>query len=161
MIPTTDKTKSISQLSPQQLSELNTLIRRNFDARKGYMQAAKQVEDNLSLKRFLEDYAKQRQDFIIDLKNLVSELGGTPADQSSIEGDLHRNWINIRTALAAKEEKAVLDECQRGEKAALDSYQKVRDIQNFPAPVYTMLDQHLKAIQSAMTTMESLERAYH
>ena len=55
---------------------------------------------------------------------MVRDLGGTPADGTTAAGALHRGWLNVKTAITGKSDRAVLEECERGEDVAKLAYQK-------------------------------------
>jgi uncharacterized protein (TIGR02284 family) len=44
----------------------------------------------------------------------VSALGGTPNDDGSLKGDLHRRWLDLRNAIGGGDQ-AVIAEVERGE----------------------------------------------
>ncbi len=48
--------------------------------------------------------------------------GGTPAADASVAGDLYRVWMDVKSALAANNAKAVLQSCEKGEDIALNTY---------------------------------------
>lgn len=39
-------------------------------------------------------------------------------------GALHRGWVSVKSALSVHDDKAVLQECERGEDAAVARYRK-------------------------------------
>jgi uncharacterized protein (TIGR02284 family) len=39
-----------------------------------------------------------------------------------VAGALHRGWVSVKTALSTQDDKAVLEECERGEDAAVARY---------------------------------------
>ena len=59
---------------------------------------------------------------VLELQNVVRELGGEPADSNSIAGYLHRRWVDLKTAIVDNNELAVLNEVERGEDVALEAY---------------------------------------
>jgi uncharacterized protein (TIGR02284 family) len=54
----------------------------------------------------------------------VSELGGKPENRGSAIGAVHRGWVAVKTKLVTFDDLAVLEECERGEDAALESYRE-------------------------------------
>src|SRR5207247_515934 len=78
---------------------------------------------NPQLKAFFEQKAERCRLGAAQLQQKVRELGGDPERSSSMTGQLHRFWVNIRSAIAGMDEHAILDECERGEDAAKRAYE--------------------------------------
>ncbi len=55
---------------------------------------------------------------------LVSQFGGEPDTGGSASGALHRGWVAVRATLTGYSDQAMLDECERGEDAAVARYRK-------------------------------------
>src|SRR5690606_14150345 len=58
------------------------------------------------------------------LQPLVRSLGGDPATSGSVTGHKHRRWGDLKSMVTGKDDKAILNECERGEDMALKSYRK-------------------------------------
>ena len=52
------------------------------------------------------------------------ELGGDPETSTSVSGDLHRRWVDVKAMFTGKDEEAVLNEAERGEDHALKAYKE-------------------------------------
>jgi uncharacterized protein (TIGR02284 family) len=141
------------------IDHLNLLLARSYDAEKGYKKAAEDVE-NVLLKSFLEKYSQQRYDFGHQLKAEVRNLGGEPQDGTSLLGDLHRAWIDFRSALATKDELAVLDECERGEETAIKNYLEVLDDTTLPESTRTLLMKQRDLIGEAVQKIKTLKLTF-
>src|SRR5262249_24440710 len=70
-------------------------------------------------KDLLRRNSEQRCRFVSELQAEVQRLGGKPEDRGTAAGAMHRGWIELRTAISSKDEKAVLAECERGEDHAV------------------------------------------
>ncbi len=139
--------------------QLNDLLKRNYDAAKGYRKAAEHV-DSPELASFMEGYAQQRDGFVRELRTLVSGLGGTPQEEKDIPGSLHHAWMDLKAAFSSNDDEAMLEECIRGEKAAIKEYDEVLGDTNLPANVSAILrDQRMK-IEEALHKVEELEEEY-
>lgn len=141
------------------ISRLNDLLTKSYDAEKGYKQAADQVKSN-RLKSIFERRAQQRYDFGHELKNEIRNLGGTPDKGTSIAGDLHRGWINIKSALSFDTEESVLEECSRGEQNAINEYNEVLKESNLPVRLRAVLENQRNSIQMALNEVETLEEKH-
>jgi len=115
------------------ISTLNGLIETCKDGEEGFREAAAGVK-NSEFKSLFADFSLQRSQFAGVLQELVRSLGGDPESEGSIAGAIHRGWIDLKTALTSNDEKAVLNECERGEDSAKNAYAEALE-QALPARV--------------------------
>lgn len=105
-------------------SKLNDLIAINLDASKGYREAFNCVNDR-DLKKVFDDYSLKREKNAINLKKQLLLKGKEPVASGRIKATLHRAWMDFKSDLIGNEEKAILEECIRGEEQALAKYEEV------------------------------------
>lgn len=77
------------------------------------------------IKKFFEEQARQRYDFRYELKREIKAFGQSPDKGGSTKGTLHRNWMNLKGFFSANNEEAMLEEVERGEKVAIDTYNDI------------------------------------
>lgn len=135
---------------------LNNLLEKNYDAEQGYKKAAEDIDSSM-LKQFLIDHSKERYDFGHELKSEITKLGGKPEKGTSLLADLHQSWIDLRSAIAGNNDKAVIAECERGEKAALQDYEEVLSDENLPESAKDVVSKQYEKIKSALMKLENLE----
>jgi uncharacterized protein (TIGR02284 family) len=105
------------------VSVVHHLIERCKDGQKGYKHASEDIEDP-QLKSLFRDFSVQRDTMITELQNELHKMGKTDDESSSIEGTIHRTWMDLSSALLAKDRQQVLNECERGEDYAVAAYDK-------------------------------------
>lgn len=137
------------------LDQLNKLLTRNRDAEKGYQEAAENVKD-AELKSLFLAQSRQRGEFAMELDREVRALGGEPDNGTSLVSDLHRAWINVKSTFASNDDKATVQECQRGDQEALDSYNSVLQETDLVASTRELLLRQKESIDSAHTSMARL-----
>jgi uncharacterized protein (TIGR02284 family) len=98
------------------------------------------------LKAYFADRAEDCKTGAHELQTLVRSLGGDPEKTSSISGTLHRRWVDIKTALTANDDVAVLNECERGEDVALRAYRNALD-KDLPQSIRPILERQLMGVQ--------------
>ena len=103
------------------ISGLNDLLAKNYDAERGYNNAA-QKTDNPILKSFYRSKASNRYSYGHQIKDILRGMGAEIDKGTSIAGDLHNAWINFRNIFSFNTEEAILDEVERGEEASLNEY---------------------------------------
>lgn len=142
-----------------QIDALNDLLTRNYDAEKGYKEAAENVESP-SLQQTFRELSQQRYNFGHELKQELTKLGGEPEKGSSIAAGLHRAWMDLRSALASNEESNILDECIRGEEAAVKTYESTLNDTAFSTETRMIVNRQYETIQRSLQDMRRLKNTY-
>ena len=130
-------------------NKLNELLTKNYDAEAGYKLASENVKDN-TLKEYFNRRAKERYDFGHQIKNEIKVYGETPDKGTSLAGDAHRLWMNVKSTLSNDNEEAILEETIRGEKNAIDEYNNILEEPNLPPTTESILNNQLNTIKSAL-----------
>jgi uncharacterized protein (TIGR02284 family) len=131
------------------ISTMNDLIETLKDGQEGFRQAAKAVE-NPKLKSLFNEYSLQRSQFAGELQTQAVALGESkPEDSSSAAGAMHRAWINLKSAIARRDDHAILAECERGEDSAVKEYKEAIEDENLAAPVREIISRQYAEVQSA------------
>jgi uncharacterized protein (TIGR02284 family) len=140
------------------ISTLNGLIETCKDGQEGFKQAAEGVERS-DLKSLFFEFSQQRSHFAGELQSIVQTLGEEPTTSGSTAGALHRGWINIKSAVTGKDEKAVLNECERGEDSAKKAY---KDALEDPLPSYIadVIRNQYDSIKMAHDRVKALRDSY-
>lgn len=136
------------------ISTLNDLIQTCKDGADGFREAAQGVQTS-DLRDLFTRYSQQRAQFITELQDEVRKLGGEPETSGSISASLHRGWINIREALQGNDENAVLNECERGEDVAVDSYRDAMK-QALPSDILSVIERQYMQVREAHDRVKSL-----
>lgn len=141
-------------------NKLNELLERTYDAEKGFKQAADKVE-NPTLKKFFKERANQRYEFGHALKDEIKSFGQSPDKGGSTKGTLHRNWIDLKTFFSNNNEEAMLEEVNRGEKEAIETYNDILHDKDFVLPPTTesLLMRQRNAIRETLETANLYEEA--
>lgn len=132
-------------------NKLNELLIKNYDAEKGYLNAAENVE-NSTLKIFFKRRASERSEFAKEIRTEILRYGEEPKDSGSFKGTMHRNWMSLKSLFSTNDEEAILEEAIRGEEASLEEYEDILKDRNMPPTIDSMLFKQKNAIQSAINT---------
>jgi uncharacterized protein (TIGR02284 family) len=103
------------------ISALNGLIETSRDGEKGFAFAAKAAKDPTMIRMFSEA-RKSRHDATAQLQDSVRLLGGHPDDSGSVRAAAHRGWLNLKNALSARDDRAILEEREKAEEYTKDRY---------------------------------------
>jgi uncharacterized protein (TIGR02284 family) len=103
------------------IETLNGLVENCKDGEYGFQTCADNAR-SAELKSLFARRAEQCREAAHELQTLVGRLGGTPDTGGSASGAVHRGWVNLRGTIAMDDDKAMLEECERGEDLALARY---------------------------------------
>ena len=140
------------------ISTLNELIETCKDGQEGFKQAAEGVERS-DLKSLFFEFSQQRAHFAGELQSIVQTLGGDPETSGSTAGAVHRGWINIKSAVTGKDEKAVLNECERGEDSATNTYKESLG-EPLPSYIAEVVRNQYDSVKMAHDRVKSLRDSY-
>ena len=138
------------------VNNLQELLEKNYDAQKGFAKAMDDAK-NPRLKNFLKQQAAQRSRFTNELSHEIVNLNEEPKDSGSFTGDLHRAWIDIKSAVSGDNDEAVLEECIRGEKASWDEYDNKLKNENFPPNIANVVQKQATEIHTTLSKIKTLE----
>jgi uncharacterized protein (TIGR02284 family) len=138
------------------VNNLQELLEKNYDAEKGFTKAMTDAK-NPRLKNFLQHQAAQRSRFTTELTQEIRNLNEEPKESGSFTGDLHRTWIDIKSALSGNDDEAVLEECIRGEKASWDEYDNKLKNENFPPNIASVVEKQASEIHNTLSKVRTLE----
>jgi uncharacterized protein (TIGR02284 family) len=140
------------------ISTINNLIETLKDGQKGFKEAADAVNDP-QLKSLFTGYSEQRSRFASELQAQARSVGeAEPETGGSAAGAMHRGWINLKSAITSKDESAILAECERGEDAAVQAFEKAMR-NDFPSPVRDIVSRQYSEIKTAHDRIKDLRDA--
>lgn len=104
------------------ISVLNGLIETTLDSVKGFSDAAEDTNAG-SHEGFFRQMAQERSGVAARLQSLVAGLGGDPEQHSSYGAAAHRGFMNLKETLTGSNERAVIEEVERGEDYLKSKYE--------------------------------------
>ena len=135
------------------IETLNELLTKAYDAEQGYEKAAERAASSPMLAQFFKDQSSLRLTIGKSLKSLISKYGGEPDKGASVAAKAHQIWITMRDFVEGGDDEAVLKECERGEKEALEEYNEAMATPGLPADVLEALSDHRSKISEALETI--------
>ena len=147
-------------VSKEVMQGLNTLLARSRDAEKGYIEVSNHINEP-RLRKWLLEYSDQHKQFSAELASEIRALAGDPDDGTSILGELHRAWIDLKGTASDNEPIAMLEECERGEQQAYDDYQELlNDHTDMLASTRALLQQQRIKIGTALEQVKSMKKVF-
>lgn len=137
---------------------LNELIETSKDGEEGFRSSAENVED-ARLKEFFLRRSQEIGESVRELQAIVRSLGGIPVNATSIGGNLHRRWIELKTALTNNDTLAVLNETERGEHIAVAAYESALELA-LPAQIRAVVLRQLEGAKRNTGMVKQLRAVY-
>jgi len=102
---------------------LNDLIQINNDRIVGYEKAIEELKtEDADLRTLFHRYIQESKQYVGDLTQEVSRLGGDAADGTTNSGKVYRVWMDLKAVVTGHDRKTVLANCEFGEDAAQKAY---------------------------------------
>lgn len=139
------------------ISVLNDLIETSKDGEKGFRECADDLK-NPQLKSTMTQRAQDCATAAAELQQLVRSLGGDPEISTSTAGDMHRRWVDLKSAITGHSDEAILNECERGEDVALKSYRKALD-KDLPVDIRAVVERQFQGVQRNHDQVKALRDA--
>jgi len=127
------------------IDALQDLVECCKDGEYGFRESAEQAKRQDLKSLFLQraDDCRRGAD---ELNQQIRSLGGKTEDSGSALGAMHRGWVSVKTTLSSYDDKAVLEECERGEDNAMARYRKALK-QSLPADVKQLVERQMQGVQ--------------
>lgn len=108
------------------IEAINELIQFNNDRVEGYEKASEEAEAiDVDLKALFTKMGNDSRSYRKDLSSLVTRLGGTVETDTSTTADIHRAWIDFKSAITGNSRDSILSSCEFGEEAIVKAYDAV------------------------------------
>ena len=116
--------------SPAQVRSLVTTL---IDSVNGYRDAAAQAEGT-QFQELFRSMADERSAVVEDLRREVVEVDGDAPDDGSIMGKTHQRFMDLKAALTGRDDRAIINEVERGEDYLKDKFEAVTADQEGMSP---------------------------
>lgn len=139
------------------IDTLNDLLESCRDGEYGFRECAEHTRSE-DLKILMHRHSGECRAAGLELQTLIRQLGGKPDDGGSVSGALHRGWVSVRATLSAYSDQAMLNECERGEDAAVARYRKALK-QNLPQSIRNVVERQAQGAQRNHDQVKALRDA--
>ena len=139
-------------------NKLNELLEKNYDAEAGYKKAAENAKSE-SLSLFFNRKSEERRTFGHEIKNELLKFNQKPEKGTSIAGDAHRTWMDVKSFFSLDTDEAMLEAAMVGEKNALNEYKEILNEKDvyFPQATNSLLHNQYAKINSDLQTIHELK----
>ncbi len=109
-------------MADNDVSTLETLTTTLIDSVNGYRDAAADAEGH-QFQQLFREMADERSRIAEDLRSEIRRLGGNPPDDGSFLGKTHQRFMDLKSAITGRDDKAIINEVERGEDYLKDKFE--------------------------------------
>ena len=142
-----------------EISTLNTLIATTIDSITGYEDSAQNI-DNERLREVFRQRANERQQVVQDLRAEVRRLGGEPEEGGSFLGKAHQRFEDLKAAITGRDEKAIINEVERGEDYLKEKFETALDSDNLSGESRAVVERAYQSVRSGHDQISQLKHGY-
>ena len=137
---------------------LNSLIETTIDSIDGYRHSATQTTNERFSEAFRE-WSSDREQVVSKLRDQVRALGGTPEDDGSLLGKMHRQFLSLRDSISGRDDQAVIAEVDRGESYLDDKWQTALKDDQLSPETRDVIGSCYDSVRSGRQRWEQLHRS--
>ena len=137
---------------------LNDLLESARDGEYGFRDCAEHAQ-SAQLQGIFQRHSLECASAAAELEHEIRRLDGEPASGGTVAGALHRGWVSVKTALSSNDDIAVLQECERGEDAAVARYRKALKAA-LPADVRALVERQSQGAQRNHDEVRALRDSF-
>jgi uncharacterized protein (TIGR02284 family) len=141
-----------------EIETLNTLTATLIDSVTGFRDAADNIESP-ALKQKFRNWADTRQRAVEELRAEVRRLGGDPRDSGSVLGQTHQRFLDIKAAITGRDEKAIVNEVERGEDYLKGKFESVRNEGNLSAEALAAIERVFVTVRQGHDEVSALKHS--
>lgn len=124
------------------------------DAKKGYLNAAEKIRDEV-LQLLFERFGYQRGRYSAELKQLVEKLQVDSAIDDFTLGLLHRTWMDLKCRFKWGKKDTIIDACIKGEETTIRNYTTAIELVGEQHhEIKAVLEQQLSGIKTVLNTIK-------
>src|SRR4051812_4022708 len=144
--------------SNKDATTLNSLIATTIDSINGYQESADAVEDS-QFRELFQEMARDRQQVLPQLQAEVARLGGNPEDDGTALAAAHRGWVDLKSAITGRDDKAVINEVERGEDHIKSKFEDAMNSDDLSAETRSVISQAYESVRRGHDRVRDLKHA--
>ncbi len=141
-----------------EITTLNTLTTTLIDSVTGFEDAASDIEGSSRLQQLFRERASERRQVVEELRAEVARLGGTPEDDGSFLGKSHQRFMDLKAAITGKDEKAVINEVERGEDYLKEKFEAALESDQLTGESRAAVERAYQSVRSGHDQWEQIHK---
>lgn len=142
------------------IKTLNTLIETTLDSANGYAEAAKDAKSQ-QLVGLFRDRSTERRQVASILQQRVRMLGGEAEDDGTVLASAHRMFVNLRASVTSNDNKAVVDEVERGEDHIKSKFEDAMHDTHVSPDTMAVIADVYASVRNGHDQMRDIKRGFH
>jgi len=123
-----------------QIETLNDLVLINNDRVEGYQKAIEELKpEDADLKFVFQERIDQSRSFHSELVAEIARTGNEIEQGTKLSGKIYRAWMDVKAYFSGADRKAILDNCEDGEDAALNAYEEALECEELTPEQRTII----------------------
>jgi uncharacterized protein (TIGR02284 family) len=140
------------------IATLNELIGTSKDGERGFALAAKDTQEP-ELSGVFKQGEESCRAAAAELQDQVRLLGGNAEEAGSMKAAALRGWISIKSAVSSRDDKAILEECERGEDYAKARYANALKV-DLPEPARSVVERQYQGVMASHDRVRDLRNRF-
>jgi uncharacterized protein (TIGR02284 family) len=149
--------KAMNDQSHDGISTLNTLTATLIDSVNGFEDAAANLDGNNRLQQLFRERASERQRVVEELRGEVRRLGGETEDSGSLLGKTHQRFLDLKAAIAGRDEKAIINEVERGEDYLKEKFETALNGDSLSGESRAVVERAYQSVRSGHDQVSALK----
>ena len=137
---------------------LKTLSDTLTDSVNGYRDAAQHVESQ-EFRDMFTQLADDRSRAAADLQSELTRLGGSSDSDGSTLGSLHQRWLDLKASLTGRDDKAVINEVERGEDYLKEKFETALGADSLDATVRPVIERAYASVREGHDRVRDLKHS--
>src|SRR3954447_6740744 len=139
-----------------EISRFDTLSATLIDSMNGYEDAASNSEAG-RFQQIFRERAGERQRVVEELRAEVRRLGGNPEDDGSFMGKTHQRFLDLKSAITGRDEKAIIDEVERGEDYLKEKFETALSSGDLSGESRSVVERCFQSVRAGHDQMSQLK----
>jgi len=145
--------------SGNDVTTLNSLIATTIDSINGYRESADAV-DSQRLRDLFNSLAEDRQQVLPQLQAHVGKLGGNPEDDGTALAAAHRGFVDLKAAITGRDDKAVINEVERGEDHIKQKYESALQEEELSSETRQVINTAYESVKRGHDEVRNLKHTF-
>lgn len=144
----------------KQIETLNDLVLINNDRVEGYQKAIEELKaDDADLRILFQERVNQSKSFHTELAAEIAKTGEEIKEGTYLSGEIYRAWMDVKAFFSGADRKTILDNCEKGEDAALIAYERALKCEDLTPEQRTLIIRQQAEIKASHDKIRAMRDA--
>lgn len=145
-------------MADNDIQTLNSLIATTIDSIDGYSESA-EAADSSRFAEMFRQRANERRAALTRLQAEVGRLGGNPEGDGTALAAAHRGFLHLKAAVTGRDDKAIINEVERGEDHIKAKYEAVLEDTDLSPETRQVIQEAYTSVKEGHDQMRDLKHS--